>query len=276
MTYQFDIRPASKSLFNWSKTFSCLSTQQFGLVYDYLDFPIRPSDELRQLARDFSIAFYANINRKRPELPGINLLEGVSPFDTWENRIKALFTNTFNRLENMGYAKMIYQWETLTSDYYGWSNQQSLNDFCRLIRVWTVFEWLKQPISSEHELYSSDWNRTITRLAPIYAPNENWKIVPMNISTETSTKLQIIVIQHETRHMLFSGTLNQIELSPKSDWEEFAFDRIWTGLEGNFHINLQEWKKIAATLSDDDISLLEQWALQHKDHYRDLKFPLPD
>jgi hypothetical protein len=275
MAYQFEIHPSSISLYNWGATFSCLSTQQFRLIFDYLDFPIEPSDELRHLARDFSIFYYANIDRKRRELPEINLLEGVLPSDTWKDRIEILFTNTFKHLDSMNYAEKIYQWEVHTSDYYPVLYREPLNALCNFLRVWAVFEWLKQPISSEHELYSSDWNRVIAKWSPIYAQNVKEEVTPMPLSTETCTKLQTIVLQQETRHMLFGAALDQIKSSPKTEWEEFAFDKIWIGLEANFRINLQEWKMIAATLSHEEIDLLEQWPLQHKEHYHDLNFPLP-
>jgi hypothetical protein len=293
MIYKLDTFP--HVIIPWRDVFFCLSIKQFSQAYDVLDFPFVPPEDLRQVAHDFAFmlevmmrneeyAIHLENLLRNNETAALNLLEFTTPEDSYPKRRDALFENTFSHLERLGYAEAVYHWGKQFHSYYKYAHRQKYLDFYvlrtlrLLLRFWAVEESLKQPVSTEHELYSSDWEEFIARWSPVYA---NSILVPLELSKTSRTTLQAIMLHHETKEMKLRETMDRVRASPKSLWEDYA---LYAGgaylsivLEGRFRIDLREWKLIVDALSVDEIHILEQWALQNNGRrHLDLRVPFPD
>jgi hypothetical protein len=275
MIYKTGIIANQTPLSYWNYVFLTLSTRQFSQFYEKLDFPFNPPNDLREIAHDFVVTRESKLGNVLVETVSIDLLKGVSPNESYLKSYKPLFENTFFYLEKRGYAEAVYKWGNQTCNYYQNIYIEGLNALCRLLRKWAILEWSKQPITSAHPLYSSEWQHLIAKWQPIYINN----LAPLELSVHASTALQKIILQHEIRRMEFEQILDIINAAEKSEWEKFALlEQIWIKNEGRFRIDLREWNMITDTLSDEEVLLLGHWALQHRnqEHYHDLKFPLPN
>ncbi|MFN8372432.1 MAG: hypothetical protein U0694_06100 [Anaerolineae bacterium] len=96
--YKFDLN-IGKEILYWQNIFMSLSLKQFKQVYDYLNFPFDPPENIRQIAHDFAftlenlhapkefIPLLENL-RQNGERASVNLLEGISQNDTYKKKLR--------------------------------------------------------------------------------------------------------------------------------------------------------------------------------------------
>src|SRR5688500_13862445 len=101
MIYKLDLTPRPNPLQPWMYIFMSLSIKQFNYIYDKLDFPFTPPEDLQQIARDFSITQQIILHNPVPESPSVDLLEGGLSTNSYKELYNILFTNTFTHLERM-------------------------------------------------------------------------------------------------------------------------------------------------------------------------------
>ena len=91
MLYQLDPNIKNNPLYAWFKIFQSLSSPYFDEVYELLEFPFEPPDDLQQIAHDFAFTYmlimqnpeYANmldelLNASNSEVNVFDLLVGTS------------------------------------------------------------------------------------------------------------------------------------------------------------------------------------------------------
>jgi len=286
MIYKLDTDSVRRRiLIPWNYIFGSLSIPQFSHVFEDLHFPFKPTEQLRQLAHDFVIAFEINLGHLPPETAFIDLLKGISPNDPSAKRFEILFANTFSYLEKMGYAPLIYDWGRHTSDFYNYDDVNKLGAWRSLLLKWAVLEQVEHPIQLENEgLYSSDWDIVLTKWKDVYTrvpPEPFTKITfaPLPVLEETRLTLLTTILQSEAKQIRLEAILDQILVSAQeSEWEDFVLRSgggyIWMKGEATFRNNLEDWNTITEKLSVDEMEILTTWAL--KDTYHKIKLPLPD
>jgi hypothetical protein len=282
MIYIPDANVSPNRLIPWIYIFGGLSIPQFSQVFEDLNFPIKPTEVLRQLAHDFVIGYHTNLGNPIKASASIDLLEGVSLNDALDKRVDVLFANTFSRLEQMGYAEFIYAWGKNTADYFNHEDVQQLAAWCRLLLKWAVLEQVNNPVSPDHEAYSTEWEIVIAKWLPIYTrtPPEPFikrTLAPLILSKEARLNLMKIVLQFEAKRERVEATLEQMLAAEKSEWEDFMLRSggvwLWMKGEGRSQKNLAELNLIAEKLSANEIVILNEWALA--DTYHKIKMPLP-
>jgi hypothetical protein len=283
MPYTLDLSFRSP-LLPWGHVFWCLSVKQFSRVYEYLDFPFDPPENVRQIAHDFSLTWLMlthsedynhvrDILRGNSETSSVDLLEGTSPNDPFAHRRNTLFTNTFAHLERIGYAEAIYRWGKHTASHYKHKyqtkTQMGLYDMLfpwfLLLRWWTVMEWQKQPIPPSHPLYSNVWDDVLAKYG---AFQRTFILDLMPLSAESRIALQAIVLNHAARQLQLETITDEIWASSRTVWEDVALRAgaayTFFKQEGNFRIETRLWHAIENLLSTDELHLLEQWAMENK------------
>lgn len=264
-------------LLPWKHLFGSLSLPQFKLVSDLLDFPVEPTDELRQLGHDFVVAYYTFLGRHLREPVSVNLLEGISPDNTRERQAEIIFANTFSHLDRMGCAKAIHDWSKTDTGQYPSEDVRQLFLWFILLMRWLVLEQHKHPISPEQTSDSSDWDLVLTKWVPVYTlvPPEGFTshiLEPLEIGAATRAFLQSVIFQAEAKYLRLETLLEPIFQSATDGWGAFVLRTggcyTWMNLEGQFRTQLWAWKRIAARLTPDELRVLEQWLM------KDTKFVL--
>lgn len=302
MAYTLDPNNTPNPLLPWNRVFTCLSIEQFNSIYDALDFPFRPLEDVRLIAHDFAFTYYKLLARhpeseyRKPverlvecgEINTYNLLSGTMPSDPSVKLREVLFENTFSHLERLGYAEAIYQWGKQTQTYIRFADRLKLANidviagWCNLLRVWAVLQWLEQPLSpNDTTLYSDDWEKIIAKWKPFYVDYQPQPLTtaPLSLPQSTRLALQAHILHHEARRLHFMTAVEQMMNSPKTDWEDFVLRQVATYAdyknEGRYRINLQIGRMIVQLLSAAEMTVLEEWAAQHAHQYRGLKVPFP-
>lgn len=274
MIYKLDSIPKPNPLIPWVRIFGSLSIKQFLQVYDKLGFPFRPDKNVRQIAHDFAIAEQILRHNSTPEKASIDLLGSTYSGDTYKQQRDILFANTFAQLEKIGYAEPIYHWGKQTTDFQNPINVNSFAAMSNLLRMWAVFEHKEQPHSYNDS--SDEIEDLVSKWISVYDQSPSKPLDALHLSLISRSMMQSIVMNQEIRRSNLEATLLSINDAPKTKWEEFAYDiiaigGIWIRLEGNFSINTVMWKELVENLSSDEIRMVEQWALQHKDRFSWLK-----
>lgn len=282
MSYELVRSSSPNPLIPWIYVFRSLSLARFQEVYDKLNFPVVPSENLRQLSKDFVIAYETNLGGVVSETASIDLLEGISPSDDYKKRRETLFNNMFLQLEQMGHAEAIYKWVRHTADYYKYRDVFQASVWCILLLKWAILEQVKQPIPKDHDLYSDDWSDLVAKCTPIYTriprpPFKQLVIETLPLSEESNLALRALIFQHEAVHLHFQNILEEILIVPEDSWEDSVLRSggcyMWLKLEGRFRLRVQELNAIVEMLSVNEMDILKTWGI--KDSYHKLEIPIP-
>lgn len=281
--------------FRWVKLFFTLSIKQFNQVYEILELPIQPTDELRQIAKDFALTYKIFMDGEEHrtalahvlsvEAPSQDLLKGIPHDAPLVTKKDALFTNTFARLEQIGYANELYNWSRHTRDFYQHPDVEELALRCSLLRWWATEKWFSTSQSPSCEYDADLWQQTLTLLQPYNRPSKQ-VLPPLPLPNELLEKLQCIIFYHEAQDMRLRSITDTFLTAPTSIWENFALRAggagTWIPSEGYLKINLREWQMIVNMLSSDEMLTLEEWVVQNRPqpsrlptHLQQLVIPFP-
>jgi hypothetical protein len=298
MNYEFNLE-RTPMLLPWYHVFQMLSIQQFCQVYDLLDFPFCPPDDLRQIAHDFVLILGVMMGDKGErtgalswlkvllhygETVSVYLLHGTPPDAPYEEKRDALFKNTFTTLERLGYANVVYEWGKETDIYLKYANHEkylfisSLSSWCTKLKHWdtAIRRPPKPPAPPEPKIYTDEWWELMEKRPKRFVKPEK----PLLLSDNSRKALQDIIQEFEARKTRIETTINQFMEAPKSRWEEYILKWRLGNMrmrhEGQMRINLQQWGAILDTLSPEDMNILNEWAIQYQDESPRFKVPLPD
>jgi hypothetical protein len=279
----------------WVHIFFELSIQQFDQVYDLLEFPFKPTEALRQIAKDFALTFMifqdnedyrtAVAHVTSVEAPSVDLFEGIPSDALYSAKLEGLFTNTFARLEQLRYGNAVYQWGRHNNTFYSDPDKRALSAWYRLLARWVIQKWFDSSQLPQCESDGRNWEQILTLLQPYYHPSEE-VLKPLPLSDEILEKLQCEILYHEARRIRLVNITEAFLTTPRSVWEDFALRagnadaRIPN--EGRLRINLKTWQAVVNLLSSDEMLILEQWGSEHRpqpsylpSHIDELVIPFP-
>lgn len=299
MTYEFSLNVKLGIALAWYRVFSILSVQQFCQVYDLLDFPFCPPDDVRQIAHDFVLIRDVMLGDKGEstgasrwlkvllhygETVSVYLLHGTPPDAPYKEKRDALFRNTFAYLERLGYAEVVYEWGKHTGSYWQHAHRESysailcLSDWCIKLKHWdTAMRRPPKPSEPpEPKIYTDEWWELMEK-------RPKWPVKPKKpllLSNNSQKLLQDIIQEFEARKTRLEISINQIMEVPKSRWEEYILKwnlgDTYIRQEGRMRINLHQWAAILDTLSPEDMNILNEWAMQYHEESPRFIVPLPD
>jgi hypothetical protein len=210
---------------DWISVFETLSTRHFDPFRERLGFPIPVSPELREIAKQFSLATfkYFNIHKviEEPIEPLYTSSSDVSPYIQ-------ILNNTLARLEAAGYGEVVYQWGL------------------------SMFELKKL----SHTRLSQDWGALIRKA--IATPHDDIGLPPL--SDDAFQRLQGVARQYAADYQALRDE-DEAAKTVKFDsvWEQWAGRQPWMFLQVRAVQELSMWKTLFATLTLKELEILDQW-----------------
>jgi len=220
----------------WLPLFLALSTSQFEVFADTLEFPIEFSDELRAIAKEFSLLLLSYMDVATPEVPPtISINSGAEAND----RYLQLWNYTFSQLASKGYADSLYHWAQQCAH-----KHEQFKDRMDLPTDWDILliYWAKESTDME--------------------------FAHLELSQSTIDALQLIVLRHHIRYQeLYIQVAKMERWGTGNDWEDFVIRReaigSWLINEAFFNLQLSQWKVLFAHLSDEEVQTLNEWGYKH-------------
>lgn len=253
----------------WSRIFSILCMNQFSEILEILDLPIVVDDPIQKISRNFFANYCLTRGVKIPtELDFISITNALN-ISIKQEREK-LFEETFLSLEKTGVAIIIYNWGQNCHEFQDRKTTNFLLAITVLLRIWLIDVWQKKgTIASNVEQTEQD--DMLNKWALWYKQSKYFPLNKLELDTLSLQKLYQVVLGYETKQALLKQKVQQIRdnLEAKSIWDRFAFTQgmiggIFIELEGQYRIQLKQWKMILSILNTDKIRIIEKWAEQHR------------
>jgi hypothetical protein len=280
----------------WLPIFMYFSVQQFEEVYEFLDFPTTPNDELRRVAYSFALNYLLLLfNRPDSELYNalqkhlsslvtrINpttMLEDISEVAP-ETQLQEIFQQAFRKLDEMGVGKEIYEWSINTYKYNRILHVgnirffDSLSAWFSILRRWASIQWMRSPNSQNKEVNKA-WNTLKESYSSTFlkegAGNNDYKSLPLSESTKSYIQLEILTSSAEK--LRFQNILKEMDHSSKNTWDRLAFDFISFYHEGEYRLNIRSLSRLVASLSSKELEILNFWASQHMEEFLKLELTI--
>lgn len=264
-----------------------LALPVFDDTYPMLDFPKKPTKKLKQIAWDFSIAYYKVFgDRYYKEETRVALRLYNSPIDPVDghtnmfladeimlrepNEATGLMLSAIQiQLDQMGWNNSINMWLDEGRDFQSPDYPTSLLHWTTVLRRWALSETtLETPSTGELDMFE----QVKKRWQHVYDLSQ---IAPLSFPSETRSKLQATIFEQEYEFLRFEQTLDDYQRGVKPALERLIFSaRFHT--EGTYRWCLRSCQTIRQLLSDQEIQILEIWASQDPwfSKHEKAKFPV--
>jgi hypothetical protein len=271
----------------WKSIFGLLCVEKFAEIYPLFDFPVEPTDEIRNIAQGFLEAFFGLLANDVAEAPfrTVDFFSRIPADASYEEKHNILFQLTFAALEELGCAAVIYEWAAESSFFKPlYKNRKQIEVAKFLFREWAIDTWRDQgdisntDDSADVKEMTQDWQsfgkpeKSLSRLSEFPIPLD--------------AKAQAQLFEHELRYFHLKNFGVRLKRSIATPWEEFVFFRGTAGgstisNEGYFRISVSEWRAVCAQLRADEIERVEMWLMAQVDADKrliraiDFSTPLP-